>query len=503
MNLVSGMLLRFKRFVIPKYHKLWFNKVTAQKLGLKENTILLARFSSKKSAEWISKIMKNKYGYYARLGERVLKEEGIRDGDTVDMEILKKCELDAHMEPHFYDGKLDLTSFMKKGHFGFFEKRSGKILIYSYPHSSILIKRFVDLNGSLPWLIGFYLAEGNMTNVFGVCNTNPDLLMSFKRGMELEIGVNETLWRVEISANRRLTEDELKKYWSKELCIGKERVVVYFKKIKINSDFGVARLDLARSRPLLKIWLNMCFDSKVLKNILLNNILAKNFLFGFEAGDGYVSSYKTKEGWNKLEVGIQQKKNERIVKFISDVYSRLYGRPKTSWSENKGTKVYYNDCRKIRDFILDDHFCECERQRRKLIEGYARTKFGKCDLKYLKSLENKSVNELSEHLGLTVGAVHEKLHRSMKLELVKRNKKYGMFRYVLTNKGKYLLKCLLSVGESNEKNVLHKNLRMPVEQVGLDDNRGNIREYRTCSCFSEGGRLCHSQFVCGQVSDRK
>jgi len=473
------ILCKMRDVKISKSHKISFTKEMAKVLDLGRDTILLMRFSNNRAIEWVSKVTQSKYGYNFRLGERALKEYGIREGDILDIEIVQKKDLERYVKLKMSNDIVDITSFMITGSFGFFEKQGDRILIYSRPHSCFLMRRNIDLDKWLFWLIGFYLAEGNMTsNVFGVSNTDQFLLQLFKNKLEEKLGISKDLWRVEVFANKRKSELRIKGYWSNNLSIDAGRIKVYFKKMKINSDYGVARLALQRSMPLLKIWLNMCNNEEMRKIVLSNRERMLYFLRGFEAGDGYVSSYTSKNGWNNLEVGIQQKKNNEIICFIYKLYDILYGEAKIQQTKTKGTKVYFNNCSKIRELIIDKHFSEQESQRTKLIKGYLRMKLGKKDMMYLTSLDNSSLDEIAKKLGLRACSVHERLIRMIFLDLIDRRKINEKFRYFLTNKGKYFLKCLLSVGEANDQNILHKNLRMHGEQVGLEHNRRIIGAVR-------------------------
>lgn len=453
---------------INKCHHVNLNKKITKKIGICDRSVLLMRFSDRVNDYWISKVSLTPYGCSFHLGERVLKKTRFKEGQIKDIQIIQKKELGVKSHFSISNNRLDITALLPNPNFLYFVRPGEWITIYSFPHSYITIKRFINLDNYFFWLIGFYLAEGDKTNQFGVSNTNSDLLRLFKNEYEKRFGINKNEWLLELRSNNY--DEKIKEFWSKELCIDLDKISLSVAKMKINSYYGVARLRIRRSRPLLRLWVNFISDFALLEKLFSKKEHILYFLRGLEAGDGYVSLRINKRNWKKIEVGIQQKTNKELIYFVAELFGKLYGKPYIEISKEKGLKILYWNCNKIRDLVIDDHFLEHKKRREKLIKNYCMTRFGKSDIKYLLALENNTNKEIAKKLNFLPCSAHEKLARMIKLGLVKKQKIGKKLKYFLTDKGKYFLECLLSVGEGNEQKLLYKNLWLHSKQIRLSYN---------------------------------
>src|SRR3989344_589360 len=422
-----------------------FNK-KINELELNENSILLFRFKHFKKEFFVCKVTMNTYSYSIHLGVKILNKAKLEKNRHYILEIIKKLNLkikDSSNKPEIKNSKLDLTSLIANDQI-FFKRPHDWITIYSFPRKFITLPRYINLNNNLIWSIGFYFAEGNKKCApFKICNNELSLLKKFKESIENHFKINE--WDIENSRNKSLKLEKVKKSIYENLNLNNNKF--YISEGRSKDAINGFTTIISPNIIFFRIFNSLIMDNRLHNFILQNKERTINFLRGMESGDGFVSLRYWKNNSKKMiTVGVEMK-NKELLMLINKYYESLYGTTKKQERKRNNRiyyRIYYENCKIIRELIINNHFLEHKKRRDRLVYGYSRKRFGESDFLYLNAIikGKTTLDQIKSYLNYSSGG-HNKLISMLNYNLIERKKNEGKYHYCLTKRGEYLYNELL------------------------------------------------------------
>lgn len=398
------------------------NSLTLPKdMYLEEVAYVILKSSTNKI--WVSKIYKRKYGCSIWISSKIKRNEKFRIINKINYNELKVINKTSK-----------LNGILSK------EIEKNKVLLIKPPTCNFfIIKKNINLNEDLAWLIGFYFAEGNK-NKDGIGVSNKELSL-INKNIELFkkiFGIYKKEWKIYIKTNKKTIYERrlLKEKWSKLL---KQKYKLCYSRLAYEEC-----IDMRINSRVLSYFLDLHFKNSI-KKILKNKKLAISFLRGYAIGDGSV--ILRKKQIHSIAITV---KDKCYLRYLTRAFIFLFNKKPGIRATKGAYELSYCNVNMITEVILNKLFIDLDRQWNKLILGYINKQYTRARIKYWDKIINKQLNasEIGKLSGNSHWSVRDALNYDIQLGLVNaeykgiNGKNYKNKFYYLSPKGVNLLNLI-------------------------------------------------------------